>query len=76
MTFRFADAGCMPSATAAFHAPPYHAQEMPFADNVSPMVFCVCGGSTPFDGSAKRGSPAVAGATRDGWYGGWFVLSE
>ena len=66
----------MPSFTAAFHAPAYHAHEMPFADSVSPMVFCVCGGSTCFDGSAKRGSPPGAGGTRDGWYGGWLVDSE
>ena len=54
----------------AFHAPEYHAHEIPFADSVSPIVFSVCGGRICFVGSAKRGSPAAAGGTRDGWYGG------
>jgi len=49
---------------------------MPFAESVSPIVFCVCGGRIAFDGSAKRASPPAAGGTRDGWYGGWFVVSE
>jgi hypothetical protein len=38
ITIRFAAGSCMPSATAASHAPEYHAHEMPFADSVSPMV--------------------------------------
>ena len=34
---RFAAARCIPSFIASFHAPAYHAHEMPFADNVSPI---------------------------------------
>ena len=76
ITLRFASGACMPSFSAAFHAPAYHAQETPFADSVSPTVLCVCGGSDCLRASAKRASPPGAGGTREGWYGGWLVLSE
>ncbi len=52
----------MPSARAAFHAPAYQTQSIPFAVSVSPIVFSVCGGSGAFAGSARAGSPPAAGA--------------
>src|SRR3954470_8798303 len=76
MIERFSSGACVPSCTAAFHAPVYHAQLMPFAESVSPIVFVVCGGSVWRAGSVKRGSPPFAGGTADGWYGGCVVLTD
>src|SRR5947207_12845530 len=75
MMLRFADAGCMPSATARFHAPAYHAHETPFAESVSPIVLAVCGGSGNCAGSARSGLPLGAGGTPVGWYAGRPVLA-
>src|SRR4030095_10141294 len=76
IAIRFAAGGCMPSFTAMSHAPAYHTHVTPFAESVSPMVFCVCGGRIGFEGSAKRVSPPGAGGTRDGWDGGLVGVRE
>src|SRR5580765_5811269 len=70
MIMRFASGGRRPSATASFHASAYQAQEISFAESVSPIVFAVCGGSGCFDGSARSGLPPGAGGVPLGWYGG------
>src|SRR5664279_5748721 len=76
MTLRGAAGGCMPSFNAAFHAPEYHTHVTPLALSVSPIVFCVCGGSVCCFGSVPRGSPSGAGGTREGCHGGCVLLTE
>src|SRR3954470_19183051 len=58
-----------------FQAPAYHAQDTPFAERVSPMVFAVWAGRGFFAGSARTTLPPAAGAMPLGWYGGWEVLT-
>src|SRR5690349_13027716 len=81
MMLRFAAGGCVPSASALFQPPAYHAHDTPLADSVSPIVFAVCGGSGCPEplvpaGSAITKGPFGAGGMPLGWYGGCEVLSD
>src|SRR5215831_12675191 len=76
ITRRRRSGGCIPSWSARFQAPAYHAHVTPLALSVSPMVFCVCGARVWRVGSVPRGSPSGAGGTRDGCQGGCVVLTE